>query len=158
MPRLPMLDKPSPCDGALGDSVAEPETPFKLSQLDLGSIGKKSRASKREAASPAFDDDDDPREEAQMIQLLQQMQKVKQSKENKRRKGEIAAKAKAVASSVRRNASTRVEEAKSTQEKLAADKRSTLECLRVALEEETSLASALLSEQRRAMKGAVDAL
>ncbi|CAM9230282.1 unnamed protein product [Scytosiphon promiscuus] len=158
MPQPPMLDRPRPYDGAVSDDVAEAKTPFKLSQLDLGSITPKSDANKkREPAGISPSPPDDP-EQPDMIQLLQQMQKVKQSKENKRRKGEIAAKAKGVASGVRRNASKQIEEAKSSQEKLAAEHRSALESLRVALEEEASRASSLLSEQRRAMKEAVGAL
>lgn len=67
MPQPPMLDRPPASDGALSNSnVEETKTPFKLSQLDLGSIGRKSGAKKREAAAAALEDDDDPREEAQV--------------------------------------------------------------------------------------------
>lgn len=66
MPLPPLLDQRSPCDDAPSDDVAEAKTPFKLSQLDLGSIGRKSGGNKRQAAAAALDDDDDPREEAQV--------------------------------------------------------------------------------------------
>lgn len=70
MPLLSMLDNQPPADGAISDStVAKQPTPFKLSQLDLGSIGnaKKTNAKKREFARfHASDDDEDPREEAQV--------------------------------------------------------------------------------------------
>ncbi|CAM9120187.1 unnamed protein product [Ectocarpus sp. 6 AP-2014] len=162
MPLLSMLDNKPPADGAISDStIAKPPTPFKLSQLDLGSIGsgKKTSAKKRAADTAiASDDDEDPREEAQMMQLLQQMQRVKQSKENRRKKGEISAKAKAVAAGVRRNASKRVDEVRTGQNKLATELRSTLGSLHAALEEEDHLASALMEEQERTMKEAVDSL
>ncbi|CAN0002597.1 unnamed protein product [Ectocarpus fasciculatus] len=163
MPLLSMRDNQPPADGATSDrtAVAKTPTPFKLSQLDLGSIGsgKKTSAKKRAAdTATASDDDEDPREEAQMIQLLQQMQRVKQSKENRRKKGEISAKAKAVAAGVRRNASKRVDEVRTGQNKLATELRSTLGSLQAALEEEDHLASALMEEQEKAMKEAVDSL
>jgi len=66
-----------PADGGLGSSsgageAAQPNTPFKLSQLDLGSIGMMTRkrpapaGKKRAAAIASLDDDEDPREEAQV--------------------------------------------------------------------------------------------
>ena len=73
MPQLPVLDKRT-TDGGISDGdMAEPKkTPFKLSQLDLGSIGvgeanpKRSGSRKRAAISSALDDDEDPLEEAQV--------------------------------------------------------------------------------------------
>lgn len=79
MPQLPVLDK-RPAGGGVSDSgtadAAEPKkTPFKLSQLDLGSIGvsvsnsktKRPGSRKRAATSAALDDDEDPLEEAQVM-------------------------------------------------------------------------------------------
>eukprot|EP00903_Cladosiphon_okamuranus_P022893 g21085.t1 len=86
------------------------------------------------------------------------MQKLKQSQENKRRKAEIAAKAKAVGTTVRRHASKQVQEVKSNQEGRAAEVRSAIESLRKALEEEAKLASVLREENTRAMKEAIDIL
>ncbi len=76
MPQLPILDKQQG-SGGLGSSsageVAQQNTPFKLSQLDLGSISMKKRpAGKKRAAAAAAasrDDDEDPREEAQVQAL-----------------------------------------------------------------------------------------
>lgn len=76
MPTLPVLDN-KPAGGGLGSSsageVAQQNTPFKLSELDLGSIGmtmKRPSGEKRKrgggAAVAPLDDDEDPREEAQV--------------------------------------------------------------------------------------------
>lgn len=79
MPPLPVLDK-RPADGGISDTCiagpTEAKKTFKLSQLDLGSIGvadtntKRPGGRKREVASAALDDDDDPLEEAQVKILL----------------------------------------------------------------------------------------
>lgn len=70
MPLPPMLDAKA-ADGSIRNDMGHPGTPFKLPQLDLGSIGigKRSGAKKRAAAAAAAlddDDDEDPREEAQV--------------------------------------------------------------------------------------------
>lgn len=70
MPLPPMLDT-KVADGSIRNDMAQPKTPFKLPQLDLGSIGigRSSGVKKRAAAVAALDDDDDdedPREEAQV--------------------------------------------------------------------------------------------
>lgn len=80
MPELPVLGKRLADRGASDDTsigMAEPsqKTPFKLSQLDLGSIGvtKRSggrrRAAASASASASLDDDEDPLEEAQVARV-----------------------------------------------------------------------------------------
>lgn len=82
MPQLPVLDnKRTAADGRVSDGdiiIAEPnkKAPFKLSQLDLGSIGVSANTKgpggrKRAAAvSAPLDDDEDPLEEAQVSQSV----------------------------------------------------------------------------------------
>ncbi|CAM9658853.1 unnamed protein product [Ascophyllum nodosum] len=93
-----------------------------------------------------------------MIQLLQQVQMLKQKKESKRKREQIAARAKAVVTRVRRNASKRADGAKLKQNNLAADLRSSMDALRSALQEEAKRATSLVEEQKGALKTAVGAL
>eukprot|EP00752_Nemacystus_decipiens_P005599 g5068.t1 len=120
MPELLVLDKCSTNGGVGNGNVIGPREGlvFQLSQLDLGSISvsgtntKRPGGSKRAAASaPLDDDDDDPIVEAQ-------------------NKTHVA---------VGRHAAKHVQEAKSSQDKRAAEVRSAMDSLRKAFEEEERL-------------------